>query len=149
MSSGTTHDRVNTLATLGVMGLSVVTANPNIALCGLGLAVGTIWLSPDLDLSRSNPTNRLGPLKLLWKPYIALCGHHRSIWSHSPLLSTVIRLLYALTPLLIYGFVSGQMTPINTIVRSESFIYFLLGLEIATDLHLFLDWQYSLRRRLR
>ena len=59
---------------------------------GLAFLLGGLWLSPDLD-TRSNPTRRWGPLRLLWWPYRRLL-RHRSLLSHSPLLGSAGRLLY-------------------------------------------------------
>jgi len=59
---------------------------------GLAFLLGGLWLSPDLD-TRSNPTRRWGPLRLVWWPYRRLL-RHRSLLSHSPLLGSAGRLLY-------------------------------------------------------
>jgi uncharacterized metal-binding protein len=67
----------------------------------LGCLAG-IFLTPDLDIEAVTGsewtiikwTLGLGWLWVLfWWPY-AWVFHHRSIWSHLPILSTVIRLLY-------------------------------------------------------
>ena len=73
---------------------------------GLAFLVGGLWLSPDLD-TRSNPTRRWGPLRLLWWPYRRLL-RHRSLLSHSPLLGTAGRLLYLLALVLgLHGMTNG------------------------------------------
>ena len=59
---------------------------------GLAFLVGGLWLSPDLD-TRSNPSRRWGPLRILWWPYRRLL-RHRSLISHSPLIGTTGRLAY-------------------------------------------------------
>lgn len=148
MSSGRTHDRINTAATLSLLMGGLAKGDINIVSCSVGLAIGTIWLSPDLDLPRSNPTNRLGVVKLLYAPYRRLCGHHRSLISHSPVLSTLIRFVYTFTPLIILAVVSGHQATVSLILNHSLFLWFYLGLEISAEIHLFLDWQYSLRKRL-
>ena len=149
MSSGRTHDRINTIVTLSLLMGGLAKGDINIVSCSVGLAIGTFWLSPDLDLPRSNPSSRLGVVKLLFKPYRLLCGHHRSWVSHSPLLSTMIRFVYTFTPLIALAVVSGHQDIVKMIITNNLFLWFYLGLEISTDIHLFLDWQYSFRKRLQ
>jgi len=148
LSSGRTHDRVNTAATLSLLMGGLSTTRLDLLSCAVGLAFGTIWLSPDLDLPRSNPSNRLGVVKLVYAPYRRLCGHHRSLVSHSPILSTMIRFVYTFTPFIVLAVVSGHQDTVKMILNNSLFLWFYLGLEISTDIHLFLDWQYSLRKRL-
>ncbi len=49
-----------------------------------GFAFGMLFLSPDLDLSRSRPTRRWGPLSFLWWPYAKVFRHrgisHHVVW---------------------------------------------------------------------
>ena len=149
MSSGRTHDRINAMATASFVLAGLSTARLDLLVCAVGLAIGTFWLSPDLDLPRSNPSNRLGVVKLLYAPYRRLCGHHRSLISHSPVLSTMIRFVYTFTPLIALAVVSGHQDIVKMIITNNLFLWFYLGLEISTNLHLFLDRQYSLRRRLQ
>ena len=93
MASGQQHDRATWLLALPFgllwapwLGLGgVLTA-------GLAFLVGGLWLSPDLD-TRSNPSRRWGPLRLLWWPYRHLL-RHRSLLSHSPLMGSAGRLIY-------------------------------------------------------
>ena len=59
---------------------------------GLGFLIGGLLLSPDLD-TRSNATRRWGALNLLWWPYRRTLSH-RSLFSHSPLLGSSLRLAY-------------------------------------------------------
>lgn len=147
MSSGKNHDKINTRVTLATLGLGVVTLNPSIVSVAVGIALGTIWLSPDLDLTRSNPTNRLGPAKLLLAPYRSFCGHHRSFFSHSPIVSNLIRVLYfGMIPSVVMVH-QGHEDLLRIILTHTYFWALLLGLEIATDIHLIMDWQYSFRKK--
>jgi uncharacterized metal-binding protein len=147
MSSGKTHDKINGLATLATLGLGVVTLSPNVAFVALGIAIGTIWLSPDLDMSHSLPAQRLGPIKLLLIPYTKFCGHHRSFISHSPIVSSIIRVLYfGIIPALLMVHYGHEAT-LRMILTHEYFWMVLLGLEIATDIHLVLDVQHSIRKK--
>ncbi len=93
MASGQQHDRATWILAIPFgllwspwLGLAGVTT------AGLAFLIGGLWLSPDLD-TRSNPSRRWGPLRLLWWPY-RRCLRHRSLISHSPLLGSAGRLLY-------------------------------------------------------
>lgn len=143
MASGKTHDRLNSIATFGTICLGLVLKSDPVIITGLGIGLGTVYLSPDLDLAKSNPTNRLGPFKLFLGPYRAMCGHHRSWVSHSPVVSNLIRVAYFMSPIVIFCIYKGYDYQLAKVVLSKEFFYALVGLEIATNLHLFLDWQYS------
>jgi uncharacterized metal-binding protein len=93
MASGRAHDRATGLLALpfGLMWAPWL-GWAGVAWAGLGFLLGGLLLSPDLD-TRSNPTRRWGPLRLLWWPY-RRCLSHRSLLSHSPLLGTAGRLAY-------------------------------------------------------
>ena len=93
MASGRAHDRATCLLALPFGLLWWPWLGPIGSSCaGLAFLLGGLWLSPDLD-TRSNPSRRWGPLRLLWWPYRRLLAH-RSLLSHSPLLGTAGRLLY-------------------------------------------------------
>jgi hypothetical protein len=100
MASGRSHDRATWLLALPFgllcwpwLGLA------GVGVRGLSFLLGGLLLSPDLD-TRSNPTRRWGPLRLLWWPYRRGLAH-RSLLSHSPLLGTAGRLAYLLGMLLL------------------------------------------------
>ncbi len=59
---------------------------------GLAFLIGGLWLSPDLD-TKSKAQQRWGIFQVLWWPYKKLIPH-RSIWSHSPVIGTTLRLTY-------------------------------------------------------
>lgn len=62
-------------------------------LCFVGAYLfSSLFLSPDMDLGRSDPQNRWGIFRVLWKPY-AKAFSHRGI-SHNPLLGPLSRMLY-------------------------------------------------------
>lgn len=69
--------------------------------------VGTVLLTPDLDLADRGvgPVRKWGPLGLLWVPY-GLLHSHRGI-SHSYLLGPLIRLLYFLAIVVGLGLLIG------------------------------------------
>ncbi len=149
MSSGKTHDKVNSIVAISILGLGIATQTYELTLLSLGLAVGTIWLSPDIDIPNSLPSQRFGVLKSLLVPYQELSGHHRSWISHTPVISTLIRLIYFCSPLVGYLLFKGEHELIHKVTLSREFLYLLAGLEISTDIHLLLDWQYSTVKQIR
>lgn len=95
MASGKTHDRVNSVfIALFVLVLFFynLISDSSILYFVLGFLIGTFYLGPDLDL-RSNLYYRWGALRFIWHPYQNILSH-RSIWSHFPLLSDVIRYIW-------------------------------------------------------
>jgi uncharacterized metal-binding protein len=93
MAMGRSHDRATQLLALpfGLLWTPWL-GWPGLAVAASAFLVGGLWLSPDLD-TRSLSTRRWGPLRVLWWPYRHLI-RHRSILSHSPLLGTLLRLVY-------------------------------------------------------
>lgn len=115
---------------------------------GLAFLVGGLWLSPDLD-TRSNPTRRWGPLRLLWWPYRRLL-RHRSLLSHSPLLGTAGRLLYLAALVLVVCLLAaplGAPSPAELLTWLEGLwrqqrglsLALLAGVEASSWLHLIQD----------
>lgn len=95
MSSGKTHDRVNSIfITLLVLVLFFYNLINDVSILYfvLGFMVGTFYLGPDLDL-RSNLYYRWGALRFIWHPYQNMLSH-RSVWSHFPLISDIIRYIW-------------------------------------------------------
>jgi uncharacterized metal-binding protein len=97
MPNGNTHDTITfVLVPLTYLaaemywgGNHTLSIIATVAMLFAGLMFG-----PDLDL-QSRPYNRWGPLRIIWKPYqVAL--PHRSVFSHGPVLGTVIRIVYFL-----------------------------------------------------
>jgi len=62
-----------------------------------------LMFGPDLDI-HSVQYNRWGWFKPLWLPYRKIL-RHRSIFSHGPILGTVLRVIYLLTIVTILGIV--------------------------------------------
>lgn len=95
MSSGKTHDRVNSIfITLLVLILFFYNLINDVSILYfvLGFMIGTFYLGPDLDL-RSNLYYRWGALRFIWHPYQNMLSH-RSMWSHFPLISDIIRYIW-------------------------------------------------------
>ena len=109
MADGETHDKHGLLLLVTLLPLSLLAIALKQAgvldTTGfvLGAVLGAFWLSPDLDMWNTKPTNRWGPLKILWAPY-AWVHNHRGI-SHSWLIGPATRILYVGAPvLLIWSF---------------------------------------------
>ena len=93
MASGRSHDRTTWALALPFGALWWPWHGlPGVAVAASAFVLGGLLLSPDLD-TRSNPTRRWGPLRVLWWPYRRLLSH-RSLVSHTPLLGTAGRLAY-------------------------------------------------------
>lgn len=94
MPSGSTHDRITLWSLPVVTGLTVaLTRSGNLTLLvSGGFLFSGLMLSPDLDL-RSRPFKRWGGLRWIWIPY-QKAMHHRSVFSHGPIVGTTLRVLY-------------------------------------------------------
>ena len=149
MASGSSHDRGTWLLALP-FGLICWPFLGWIGSASAALAflVGGLLLSPDLD-TRSRPTRRWGPLRLLWWPYRKLL-RHRSLLSHGPVLGTLGRLGYlGGLVLVLAGLLSplGSPSPVDLLhwgqlVWNRHPVLLLLalaGLEASAWLHLIQD----------
>ncbi len=92
---GREHER-STIVFLGLTAPVVSLLSPggvdHAALYLAGGLVGTFLLSPDIDLDKSRPSKRWGPLGVLWWPYRLLHPHRGA--SHSWVYGPLSRLLY-------------------------------------------------------
>ena len=149
MASGQQHDRATWLCALPFgllwwpwLGLA------GCASAGLSFLLGGLWLSPDLD-TRSNPSNRWGPLRWLWWPYRRLL-RHRSLISHSPLLGSAVRLAYLLGLIAAGSWLLhpwGTPSPVQLLRELQRFwqeqrglsLAMLSGVEASSWLHLVQD----------
>ncbi|MBF2089654.1 MAG: metal-binding protein [Synechococcales cyanobacterium K44_A2020_017] len=103
MPSGRTHDRITILCLpLVAAGALVSTGSSYLTLWVLsGFLLGGLMLGPDLDI-HSVQYKRWGWLRWIWLPYRSRLKH-RSLWSHGPVVGTVVRVLYLLLWLLVLG----------------------------------------------
>lgn len=145
---GASHDRLGLTTTLGVVLLSYYFQVPVWAYGAMasGVLVGTLWMSPDLDLKQSLPTKRWGPLKFLWRSY-AKKMKHRGL-SHVIILGNLHRIWYLLTriwglPLVLLVWVQ-VVFPWTTI----HLLMFISGVEIYCVSHIFSDYFYSFLKKL-
>ena len=149
MANGRSHDRATWTLSLPfsllwwpLLGLA------GVACAGLAFLLGGLLLSPDLD-TRSNPTRRWGPLRLLWWPYRRVL-RHRSLLSHTPGVGSCGRLLYVGALLLGLSWLGqpiGTPAPAALVQRAQQLwqghqplvIAALVGLEASAWLHLVQD----------
>jgi len=113
----------------------------------LSYTCASLLLSPDLDLARSAPARRWGPLRPLWAPY-ALLFRHRGL-SHSLLLGPLTRLLYlgglAALALLALHHLAGVPLPQRVPGWLPGPV--LAGVYLSHFLHVGLDRLADLKRR--
>lgn len=96
MPSGRTHDLITLLlAAPTAAGAYYFTQDWTVTAITTAMMVfGGLMFGPDLDI-QSRQYVRWGPLRFLWWPYKVMLPH-RSRWSHSILLGTLIRVIYFL-----------------------------------------------------
>ena len=108
--------------------------------CSIGALAGIV-LTPDLDLvSKNYKMARFWGVVverlwfLAWTPY-RVCIPHRSIWSHGPVISTLVRLLYlGVVPLGVWTWLGLPLPPVQAWM-----LWGLLGLVASDSCHWFLD----------
>ncbi len=144
MASGKTHTRTNFVA-IGALAVATPFIELDVPLVLLfGAIVGTLWLSPDLDL-KSDAYFRWGPLRGFWLPYVKLMPH-RSLFSHLPVLSDLIRIIYLGFPVaILLTFTSYEAAAIAWLDANG--LPFFLGLVFATTLHTALDYTSTFFKR--
>ncbi|HPH95371.1 MAG TPA: DUF2227 family putative metal-binding protein [Anaerolineaceae bacterium] len=120
----------------------------------LGALLGII-LTPDLDLVggsisqrqvRKSTGNIIGLIwAMLWYPYAKLLGH-RSFWSHTPIIGTIIRIIYVFgLPLLLWSMLwqAGHVSvppPIPVLGQLDPLLFWvLLGLSVSDLFHWLMD----------
>lgn len=171
MPSGKAHDIITAIgAAAAVPVWWYLTVEPrHWEICGtlVGATLFSGWLlSPDLDLN-SSIYKRWGPLRFLWYPYQKLVPH-RSWFSHSWLLSPLMRVAYLLGMVWLVAWAVlwglrqssglGPGTPERTpwdlcqdIYRSnpQATLMAIVGLIFGTALHTGADTIYSFVKRRR
>lgn len=148
MPSGKAHEVFN----LALLPVAILTPKPFEPFpLAAGYIVGTLFLSPDLDLSRSRAAMRWGLLRALWLPYARVATHRRI--SHVPIVGLILRTAYlgiiagAIFALLVACGFNISLTLKGILLRHA--LSFFLGLLIADTLHIALDALSSLLKRLK
>jgi len=131
-----------------------------------GYLISTFLMSPDVDLSFSKPSRRLGVFRYIWFPFW-LFSRHRGI-THVPFLGSLIKLFY-LTLLFFFmyfvllglfsvlGYGEGisfllRYNPFELIEESasrEELFYFVAGFVLADLYHVILDLITSALKRIK
>lgn len=112
----------------------------------LGTLVGTIWLSPDLDLNHSKPSQRWGILQPVWKKY-AKKNKHRGI-SHFPIIGNISRIAYILTRFIGLPLVALVALIVNYPPILVHLILFISGVELYCLSHIISDHLSSIWKRI-
>lgn len=163
MASGKTHDELNKIIITPMtclFGISIYSIMGEYTWIGLisfylGGQMGRL-LTPDSDQDIKTYGEwlfglfdpYLGKVFEWWfLPYAKIIPH-RSIWSHYPVISPLIRLLYLLFP---FWILSWIIKPINNIFQLlyynwDLVIYWFIGFFIVDLAHLFLDFNYLFRK---
>jgi uncharacterized metal-binding protein len=96
MPSGRTHDLITLALAAPTAGAAYYFSRDwtVTAITTATMVFGGMMFGPDLDI-QSRQYARWGPLRFLWWPYKVMLPH-RSRWSHSILLGTLIRVIYFL-----------------------------------------------------
>lgn len=103
---------------------------------GAGYLIGTLLITPDLDLRYNDAARRWGLLRVLWAPY-HLMSKHRGM-SHTYVLGPLTRLLY----------ISAWLWPVAYLFRPETVnwdallwpaVQVIAGYVVAQWLHLMAD----------
>lgn len=166
MPTGRTHDRI-TLTSLPIVGGSTLLLSHSTRLtlivCASFLFSGLMF-GPDLDIY-SCQYRRWGWLRWLWLPYQKML-RHRSLFSHGPVIGTIVRVLYLAIWLLLLGSIglslaiySRQMAwdwqaGIEVAKRYlEQYPFeglaLFVGLELGAMSHYLSDWAGSTYQRLK
>ena len=108
MPSGRTHDSITLWGLPLIAGLTFAqTQSSSLTLClSGGYLFSGLMFGPDLDVY-SHHYKRWGWLRWIWLPY-RRSMRHRSFWSHGPIAGTVVRVVYLLIWVGIFG-VSGGL----------------------------------------
>ncbi len=164
MASGKTHDFYTYASLLPVglvcwygFGLSI----GEILAILIGLWIGGIYLSPDLD-TRSRPFYRWGVFRFIWWPYQWMVKH-RGFLSHSLFIAPLLRLIYLSSILILTYLALVNVLDTNAIVvaqkkyylrrfltsHTQEWILLGVGVWLGSFIHLWLDGMPSLFKKKR
>lgn len=154
MASGKDHDKYGLLAIAATSPYLLHTIEFNGIPVILGSILGLLWLSPDLDLSHSRPSERWLFLKFTTNIYRMIHRRHRGA-SHWPIIGSLVRFLFLIFVIYIIEFCIALLTndlqnPYNFVVIPyirNNFVLLFLGVEFSSLVHVFLDILSSLYNR--
>lgn len=108
-----------------------------------GLMIGTLLITPDLDLHLNDARRNWGPLRFIWTPYAAL-SRHRGM-SHTYLLGPSIRLAYLALWTLPVFMLWHSLQPASIHLDPRIVVLVLVGYFLAQWLHLICDRIYPFK----
>ena len=147
MPNGIVHTRATMITTVAVGALSVcLGATPEQSfIISSGALLGTI-VSPDNDVDEGFMGFHIVRVlcgdaasilyQLYWRPYALICNH-RGIVSHTPIVSTIIRMVYLFAPLLIIVFTLNYEYGRSLL---SLLITLFFGLCVSDCVHILLDF---------
>ena len=178
MPSGRTHDRITLWSLPVVAGTShIITRNSHLTLLIAGsFLFSGLMFGPDLDIY-SRQFLRWGWLRYLWLPYQKSI-RHRSLFSHGPIIGTILRVLYLATWIGMLAFLAlvtqglifgseGNLDPMvgrnlaegaaldiarwlkrSLLERKSEWLALFIGMELGAMSHYLSDWLGSAYKRL-
>lgn len=138
MPSGSVHTRIG--VGVGLLTLPLVLFDVSYTF-SLGIAMGTIWLTPDLDMWQV-AKSRWGFLAVFWWPYTKI--PHRGWLSHSGPVSGSLRLLYLLIP--VFLLCSVLNAPLDVFLTPAA-LWWAGGVLVADTIHTVTDILVSFWRK--
>jgi uncharacterized metal-binding protein len=145
LASGKSHDAsILWFSPLALAALFQVCPLPLFWVATFAYAVGGWLLSPDIDLKQSYPSQRWLLFSVMWQLYRKLSGHRG--FSHMPIIGTLSRVLYLgaiALPFLLFLKVDLETVYLVSLPYLKPVF---LGLELATWVHLVMDYTPGLNR---
>lgn len=153
VQSGVPTGKVHLAIELGTLpgwvalGAVVGVGRSSLLLFAGGYVAGSMFLSPDLDLTRSDAARRWGVVRFLWRPYAALF-RHRGL-SHAPVVGPLTRLAYLGALASVGWAILRAVADVSPLSFSLATIApTLVGLYLPQLLHILLDRSVTTGRRL-
>ncbi|MGI0485413.1 metal-binding protein [Pantanalinema rosaneae CENA516] len=175
MPSGRTHDRITlwSLPLIATVAFERTRSGSLTLLVAGGFLFSGLMFGPDLDI-HSRQYLRWGWLRWIWLPY-RRGMRHRSVWSHGPIVGTIVRVVYLGCWLLIFAGLAivlsaivcqlaGILEPWYDLIQqliqwsearigqlfqhySLEMLALMIGLELGALSHSVSDWSSSRYRR--
>jgi len=154
MPSGKTHLKLEAMILVLWTGLAIVFVLQKWiegyqALLFLGCYIfSMLFMSPDLDLSKSDAFTRWGWLRWIWVPYARIFRHRQA--SHHPLWGPLSRILAIamlfFAAIVVYVLITGNPAP-HMSLSLDVWIPGVLGLYLPNLEHIFADGLLTMWRR--
>lgn len=154
MPSGKTHTKINFFALpVLLVGLLFwgITNTSFYVLFGLGYAIGTYFITPDMDI-KSDSYRKWGIFRFLWYPYMRIMPH-RSFLSHTIVLGDIIRIMYLaiiISPVLYVVnifIMNGNL--LDYVTKHQSILFSLfVGIVGASTMHIIADVLNTNRKKM-